>query len=74
MAKRIAPQGGEATTALQTLENQAYVHTLSMRLTAGQYRRLRRFVTGQEDRTNRRITHQAVLEAALNGYLDGQTS
>jgi hypothetical protein len=46
------------------------VHILSLRLTSEQYRRLRRFVTGHEDRTGQRITHQAVLEAALGDYLD----
>lgn len=56
--------------ALQGLEKRAYVHTLSLRLTSEQYRRLRRFVTTHEDRTNQRITHQAVLEAALADYLD----
>ena len=57
-------------SALQGLEKRAYVHTLSLRLTSDQYRRLRRFVTTHEDRTNQRITHQAVLEAALGDYLD----
>jgi hypothetical protein len=51
-------------------EKRAYVHTLSLRLTSEQYRRLRKFVTTHEDKTDRRITHQAVLEAALTDYLD----
>jgi hypothetical protein len=51
-------------------EKRAYVHTLSLRLTSEQYRRLRKFVTTHEDKTDRRITHQAVLEAALADYLD----
>jgi hypothetical protein len=72
MANRVASLGGQAVTALQPLEGAAYAHTPSLRLTAEQYRRLRRFVTGHEDRTSRRITHQAVLEAALTGYLDRQ--
>jgi hypothetical protein len=55
---------------LPGLEKRAYVHTLSLRLTGEQYRRLRRFVTTHEDRTDQRITHQAVLEAALAEYLD----
>ena len=50
-------------------DRRAYTHTLSLRLTDEQYRRLRRFVTGHEDRTGQRITHQAVLEAALADYL-----
>ena len=43
---------------------------LSMRLTTEQYRRLRRFVIDYENRTDRRVTHQAVLEAALADYLE----
>ena len=58
----------------ETPEELAYAHTLSLRLTTRQYRRLRRFVTGHEDRTGRRITHQAVLETALQEYLDKQKS
>jgi hypothetical protein len=54
----------------QGLERAAYVHTLSLRLTKEQYRRLRRFVTDYENRTERRLTHQAVLEAALVNYLN----
>jgi hypothetical protein len=54
----------------QGLERAAYVHTLSLRLTNEQYRRLRRFVTDYENRTERRLTHQAVLEAALVNYLN----
>ena len=52
------------------MEKHAYIHTLSLRLTGEHYRRLRRFVTGHEERTGQRITHQAVLEAALSEYLD----
>jgi hypothetical protein len=51
-------------------EKRAYVHTLSLRLTSEQYRRLRKSVTTHEDKTERRITHQAVLETALADYLD----
>jgi len=54
----------------QESERQPYVHTLSLRLTSEQYRRLRRYVTTHEDRTNQRITHQWVLETALAQYLD----
>ena len=60
----------QAAAAPQSLEMRTYTHTLSLRLTGEQYRRLRRFVTGHEDRTGQRITHQAVLEAALTDYLD----
>ena len=70
------PRAARATSVdaeasgLEGLEKRAYVHTLSLRLTSEQYRRLRRFVTTHEDRTDQRITHQAVLEAALSDYLD----
>ena len=46
-----------------------YAHTLSLRLTADQYRRLRRYVAAQEEQTGKRITHQALIEAALDTYL-----
>jgi hypothetical protein len=48
----------------------AYSHTLSLRLTAEQYRRLRRYATGQEEQTGQRMTHQAIIEVALGEYLD----
>jgi len=59
-----------AEAGQQEPEKQPYVHTLSLRLTSEQYRRLRRYVTTHEDRTNQRITHQWVLETALSQYLD----
>lgn len=46
-----------------------YAHTLSLRLTTDQYRRLRRFVADQEDKTGKRATHQAIIEASLDEYL-----
>jgi hypothetical protein len=73
MAKRVG-QPENRNDSGTSPERHAYVHALSLRLTAEQYRRLRRFVTGHEARTDRRITHQAVLEAALSDYLDGQGS
>ena len=45
-------------------------HALSVRLDNEQYRRLRRYVTGHEDRTSQRVTHQAILEIALAEYLE----
>jgi hypothetical protein len=74
MAKRIELPQSEAASDLPTQEQHAYVHTLSLRLTGEEYRRLRRFVTGHEDRTGRRITHQAVLETALVEYLGRQNT
>jgi hypothetical protein len=59
----------ETSVGPTPLERRVYTHTLSLRLTDEQYRQLRRFVTGHENRTGQRITHQAVLEAALANYL-----
>jgi hypothetical protein len=47
----------------------AYAHTLSFRLTREQYRRLRRFVADQEAKSDQRVTHQAVIEIALDEYM-----
>jgi hypothetical protein len=51
-------------------ELKAYAHTLSLRMTADEYRRLRRYVAAEEDRTGQRTTHQAVIMAALAEWLD----
>ena len=51
-----------------------YAHTLSLRLTSDQYRRLRRYVADQEDKTGKRTTHQAIIEAALNEYLTSRSA
>jgi DNA-directed RNA polymerase specialized sigma24 family protein len=47
-----------------------YAHTLSFRLTLDQYRRLRRYVAAEEDRTGRRTTHQVIIEEALADWLE----
>jgi hypothetical protein len=67
-----ASRVGEGAPAPIPVEQpaKAYAHTLSLRLSAAQYRRLRRYVAGQEDQTGRRLTHQAIIEAALSEYLD----
>jgi hypothetical protein len=70
MAKRGGAQATPSSVDPLSADKRAYIHSLSLRLTDEQYRRLRRFVTGHEDRTGQRITHQAVLEAALAYYLD----
>ena len=70
MPPRVQSREAPGSAGLPSLEKRAYVHTLSLRLTGEQYRRLRRFVTAHEDRTGQRITHQAVLETALGDYLD----
>jgi hypothetical protein len=63
------PSAGPAT-----LEPKNYAHTLSLRLTADQYRRLRRYVADQEDKTGKRATHQAIIEAALDEYLTARSA
>ena len=72
------PKGGDAAPpaanisvsapAVQSAKN--YAHTLSLRLTAEQYRRLRRYAARVEDEGQGRVTHQSVIEAALTEYLD----
>jgi hypothetical protein len=79
MAKRpdldslIVPKGAEpvptAVAAAGEGGAKGYAHTLSLRLTSEQYRRLRRFVANQEEQTGRRATHQAIIETALEDYL-----
>lgn len=72
------PKGGQATPAQPEPArpqppigtSKAYAHTLSLRLTAEQYRRLRRFVAAREDATGERMTHQGIIETALAAYLD----
>ena len=49
-----------------------YAHTLSLRLTAEQSRRLRRYVARAEDGGQGRVTHQSVIETALAEYLERQ--
>jgi hypothetical protein len=78
MAKRpdldalIVPKGSEpSSSAVMPADGGAkgYAHTLSLRLTAEQYSRLRRYVADQEEKTTKRATHQAIIEAALDDYL-----
>jgi hypothetical protein len=78
MAKRpdlgalIVPKGTEAAQSATVAADggtKGYAHTLSLRLTADQYRRLRRYVADQEEKTGKRATHQAIIETALDDYL-----
>ncbi len=77
MAKRpdldslVVPKGSDALAPAAPPDggSKGYAHTLSLRLTADQYRRLRRFVADQEDKTGKRATHQAIIETALDEYL-----
>ena len=72
MARQDRSSADQAGERVQSSVDRVYAHTLTVRLTAEQYRRLRRFVTGYEDRSRRRITHQAVFETALHDYLEKQ--
>ena len=47
-----------------------YAHTLSLRLTAEQYRRLRHYVRRMEDEGRGRVTHQSLIETALGQFLE----
>ena len=65
-----ADQGGGALEPSADLgASKSYAHTLSLRLTSDQYRRLRRFVADQEDKSGKRVTHQGIIEAALDTHL-----
>jgi hypothetical protein len=58
-----------ARDALPDPSPHRYAHTLSLRMTADGYRRLRRYVANVEERTEKRITHQAIIETAIDEYL-----
>jgi hypothetical protein len=60
----------QTAAAPQPVATKGYAHTLSLRLTADQYRRLRRFVAREEERTGQRLTHQALIETAISDWLD----
>jgi hypothetical protein len=67
----VPKEGGEVPAAAPVSgKMQGYAHTLSLRLSAEQYRRLRRYVTEAEDRTGQRVSHQSVIESALAEWLD----
>lgn len=65
---------GRSVPPSEAIAPKGYAHTLSLRLTADQYRRLRRYVADQEDKTGKRATHQAIIEAALDEYLSSRSA
>ena len=67
----IVPKGETSShpTVLSEGAPKNYAHTLSLRLTAEAYRRLRRYVADHEEKTGLRITHQSLIETALSEYL-----
>src|SRR4051812_11995239 len=67
-----APPPLAAPTLADATATQRYSHTLSLRLTTDQYRRLRRFTVAEEERTGQRVTHQSVIERALAEYLSNK--
>ena len=67
-ANKQAPPPAQALSSAIGAKN--YAHTLSLRLTSDQYRRLRRYVARLEDEGRGRVTHQSVIETALGEYLD----
>ena len=68
--RRVAIRDARAAREGDSGKQRRAVHALSLRLDSEQYRRLRRFVTSHEDQTGQRVTHQAILEMALNEYLE----
>lgn len=58
-----------ATPVAPAAGAKAYSRTLTLRLSEDQYRRLRRFAVSEEDRNGQRVTHQGVIETALEEYL-----
>ena len=64
----VAPEPQPAAAA-ESGGAKSYAHTLSYRMTTEQYRQLRRFVAEQEEKTGRRVTHQAIIEAAVMQWL-----
>ena len=64
------PKDSEPETVPRGAMAKGYAHTLSLRLTSDQYRRLRRFVASEEEKTGLRLTHQSLIEAALGEWLD----
>lgn len=67
-----APSVPQASAGPAGAALKGYAHTLSFRLTAEQYRRLRRFAARLEDEGAGRVTHQSVIETALAEYLERQ--
>lgn len=47
-----------------------YTHTVSLRQSNADYRRLARFCADESDRTGQRVTKQMIIETALARYLD----
>lgn len=60
---------GSVSLASEPSAQKGYAHTLSLRLTADSYRSLRRYVAEQEEKTGKRITHQALIEGLLLSFL-----
>lgn len=55
--------------AARDRKDRAGIRVVRLRLDAGQYRRLRRFIDEYVDDTGQPVTQQAVLQAALTEYL-----
>jgi hypothetical protein len=70
---KIIPKDGRVNSAESAPTDQlglkGYAHTLSLRLTAEDYRGLRRYVADQEEKTGKRVTHQSLLEGLLRAFL-----
>lgn len=64
------PAAPVPVSPIATGKMKSYAHTLSLRLTAEQYGRLRGYVIAQETATGQRFAHQTIIEAALSEWLD----
>ncbi len=70
LASLSVPKGDALPAELHTAKKaKAYEHSLSLRLTAEDYRDLRRYTAEQEERTGNRLTHQALIEGLLLTFL-----
>jgi hypothetical protein len=63
-----APPAASAAAVGQPLKE--YTHTVSLRQSNADYRRLARFCADESDRTGQRVTRQMVIETALARYFD----
>jgi len=71
-AQAAAPAQAPAAPAMAAhgTKMKTYAHTLSLRLSAEQYGRLRGYVREQEAATGQRFAHQTIIETALAEWLD----
>jgi hypothetical protein len=67
MTKR--PATAPDTAPAEVSARKEYAHTLSLRLTAEEFRRLRLYIVRLEERTGQQASQQEILKTALAEYL-----